>query len=129
MAGALRALCGGALAAGSALRAVLARAGSRVRVDKRAQEQALKSCLASAAALRARAGSGRERPGQRTTREPEAVRRPGPDRLPCLLGFVPDGWGRDLTLEDVTGVVPRPALAGVARRHELDLGEREIGGW
>jgi hypothetical protein len=125
----LRALCGGALAAARALRAMLARGGGRVRVrvDKAAQEEVLRSSLASAAARRARDGR-RERP----EREPGfagTVRRPGPDRLPCLLGFVPDGWGRDLTLEDVTGVVPRPALAGVARRHELDLGEREIGGW
>jgi hypothetical protein len=125
---ALRALCQRALAAGGLLRALLARGGGLVRVDKAAQEEALRSCLVSAAARRARDGGRRER----LEREPgfaETVRRPGPDRLPCLLGFVPDGWGRDLTLEDAIGVAPRPAAAGIARRHDVDLGEREIGGW
>ena len=90
LARALRALYGGALAAAAAARAALARAGGcGVRVDKAAQAEALRACLAGAAARKRAAGRPRKRREDR-------------DRVHAeilygdlgLLGFPPPGWGR-----------------------------------
>jgi hypothetical protein len=74
----------------SQIRAALARAGSGVRADKAAQEEALRLCLASHAA--------RHRTASRPRRRREDPRRIHEEiiygNLGCL-GFLPPGWGRD----------------------------------
>ena len=117
LARALRALYGGALAAAAAARAALARAGGcGVRVDKAAQAEALRACLAGAAARSRAAG----RP---------ARRREDPDRVHAeviygelgLLGFPPPGW-----LRDSARAAGEPSLVPAGSRGErlLDLDER-----
>ena len=120
LAGALYALYGRALAAAAAVRAALARAGGcGVRVDKAAQAEALRACLADAAARKRAAG----RPGRRRE-DPDRVRA---ERI-CgdlgFLGFLPPGWVHDSARgAGEPGLVP----AGSRGERLLDLDERLAG--
>jgi hypothetical protein len=111
---------GGALAAAAAARAALARAGGcGVRVDKAAQEEALRACLAGAAARSRAAGRPRRR-----REDPDRVRAELIYRDLGFLGFPPPRWFRDSArAAGELGFAP----AGSCGERLLDLDGRLIG--
>lgn len=117
LAGALYALYGGALAGMAAARGALARAGGcGVRVDKAAQREALRACLAGAAARSRAAG----RPGRRRD-DPDRVHEELIYRDLGFLGFPSPGWFRD-SARDAGELSSVPA--GGCGERLLDLDER-----
>jgi len=124
----LRVLRGRAVAVAAAARASLAQARDcGVRIDRAAQEEALRACLADAAARRRARAAGRARGGgEGPGRLDEQLGFAGPGREPLLdlLGFVPAGRSRE-QMTDLLGFARRP-VAGAGRREAL-RDAREIG--